>query len=770
MLATCVAALGTADAAYHPGTPELTCVADQVRITATGPRRVTFSPIANDFTNDGAAVFLDTVEALDVSRGTLTRDGDLLTYDAPEGFAGAFDLAYTAQSTTGATDDGTIAFIVEGTTTTPFCTGVPDPIDVDGSTTTLDYDVLANDTGSGPIEIMPGSLVQPPSGPTISIQDGKLRVTRNGAGTGTYIGSYRPRLVDGSAVGDATQVTIRVVAATVTAADFAVTVPTSAAQPFKINALARCSGTGPIELTPGGLTQPNGSTDSAAINGSGATGWIDYTRSTTPAGSYTMRYRVRLIANPGVEDTGTITINVTAAWWRKSPIPGGREMFSGPGYFDLSYPKWPEQIGAIGAITQQIMYRGTSDQSWEGIWGGTATQALNALTIQNNSQCDWGNTFGAAARSIPPDSAFLCGVCELFPDSWATATSATNRNERIYDEVASGRLDDGYLRFGARLYKAFRALGWTDTDWFILRPVHEMNQSNTCWVFKETRMRYRAMAERIFTKMREGFGARLRIVHSPARNARLNNKMTAEDYYDWVPQSASGGVDMLTVSFHPAGPVNTLANLDKFLRRWDNQSYGTIDDVLPSCAQLGLPYCNPEWSPRYEVKGSIQPCPIGDVVMQQMNKLLRAQAAQGNLVFETMFDQRQLIKTAYEGTDAAGKAAWSRMVDDIKALWKSQPKGAPPSLRITGSTSVTLSGDSLDFNAIGAMTGSEAVRIKRIVSTTGGIAASITGADAAAKVQIRRNGAAAGTKKVVAEMTLQSIPFLVDLEITVTVP
>ena len=75
-------------------------------------------------------------------------------------------------------------------------------------------------------------------------------------------------------------------AATVTAADFAITVATAAPQPFKIDALARCSGTGPIELTPGGLTQPNGNNDSAVITGTGPSGYIDYTRGTTPVGDY----------------------------------------------------------------------------------------------------------------------------------------------------------------------------------------------------------------------------------------------------------------------------------------------------------------------------------------------------------------------------------------------------------------------------------------------------------------------------------------------------
>lgn len=777
MLATCVAVLGSPDAPRFPGTPELTCVPEQVRITTDGPRRRTFSPLANDFTNDGSAIYLDTVQALDAGKGSLTRNADdTLTYEA-ESFAGTFDLAYTARSATGAVAEGTIAFIVEGITIPSECQGAPDTIILDPTATTVDFDVLANDTGSGSLEIMPGSLVQPPSGPTIAILNGKIRVTRNGAGTGDYLGSYRPRLVDGSAVGDATAITIRISSASVTAPDFTVTVPLGAAQPWKIDALARCSGTSAIELTPGGITQPNGNNDSAAITGSGATGYIDYTRGTTPVGEYTMRYRARLIANTGVEATGTITIQVRKAYWLR-PLAGGREWPAGPGYHDNNTSLWTGTVGARGAWTSQTM-SATSRSSWAKTWGGSDTENINNLTHLKDGQTDTSKAVWQVMKASAPGKEFITLVHEMIPDGYFQKADGSwdEKDVRLYDYIDSNTSTAraGYERYGNRIGLACYAMGIRDPDMIWCRPSHEMNQTNTLRVWASTRARYRYSMERAFKWMRTGFArvypnARLRFIHSPGRTSNLG------PFHDWIPQDSEGGVDALTVSFHPAQQVSSIATYDQFLDRWDNSSYGVLRDLEPACALLGLPIAEVEWSPRYEYRkdknGKVtkQPCTAADIVVQQYTKHLRKNYRDGILVYETPYDQKQFIKTAYEGPDAAGKAAWSRMVDDMTAIYMGSPKGTPPSLQVTGGTTVSLPGSTLDFDAIGACTGSQGVRLSRIVSAGGGLKASITGSGATAKVKIDRNTAGSGKKTVVAEVTLANINYLLDVEITVNIP
>ena len=82
---------------------------------------------------------------------------------------------------------------------------------------------------------------------------------------------------------------------------------------------------------------------------------------------------------------------------------------------------------------------------------------------------------------------------------------------------------------------------------------------------------------------------------------------------------------------------------------------------------------------------------------------------------------------------------------------------------------MALPGSSVTADPIARCSGSEAVRISRIVGAAGGLQASLTGEEADRRVLINCGTASAGARKVVVEMTLASIPFLADLEITVQV-
>jgi hypothetical protein len=762
MLTPAIAAIvGTAGAPAVRPTPSLVCVGNSVRMSATDLASISFNPVIDDVTNDGAEVELVGLDPLPSTQGTVGRVGNVVTYTRAPGYAGTFELAYHARSATGAEASGLISFVIDGVTTPGFVTGVADTLDLEVGSASRDFDVLANDSGSGPIEIAPGSLVQPAGGPTLAIVGGLLRVTRNSAALGSYTGgSYRPRLTDGSRLGDPVPVTIRVVSATVTAPNFTVVVPITAASPFVIDALARCSGSGPLELHPTGLTAPTGSADSAAISG----GKINYTRSTTPAGVYTMGYKARLVATPAVEATGTITIRVIDNWWHGRPRRGDRMWPTGYHEMGSSAATWVANNGNLDAYSGRIARPGTSDATWEGIWGGTDTEALSAVTVQANSQLDWSTgDFGAHARAMPVDGGFLLAECELFPASFQPA-SATD--VRIWDLIDGGTLDAGYQRMGARLRSNLAALGWWDLDLFVLVPFPGMNaQTGICRVYSGSRARFRASMERVYAKLREGFGSRLRIAHVVARKNRLGASIQ-----DWTPKNAAGGVDAVGLVFNPSALVTNEATFATYLDAWDAASYGMDGDAVPAAASLGVPLIVPKWGPLARVTAGENPCPAGDVVVQQFSKFLRARAKAKLLVCDCMSGADLLSTTAYAATDAAGIAAWSRMVADIRAIWKGAPLSPIPRLT-AGTTTLTMgsSATSVDANPLADATGSETLAIRRVVAVPTGMTASVVGSGTAARVRINKGTASSGLKQIVPELALGSIPFFADGDIQLTV-
>lgn len=760
MLVPAIAHLMAAAAPATRPPPEVTCNGDAIRFLEADSRTRSFDPTVNDVTSDGSGIAVQRMDAPPAAAGSLSRLDNACILVIREGYAGSFDLAYDVVSDTGAEGSGVVSVIVDGVPEQPVCNGAPDTIRITTAATTADFDVIANDETSGPAEIMPGSLVQPNGGPTIAIAGDLLRVTRNGAAAGDYTGgSYRPRLKDGSLTGVATALTIRVQAETVAAADFTVNVSIAAGQPYVIDALALCSGTSAVELSPAGLTQPTGASDTAAIQGSGPTGKIAYTRSTTPAGTYSMTYKVRLVSNPAIEAVGTITIKVVAKWWIRART-AQRDWPAGPGYVPVS--EWVSKIGRLDAMTQRS--KAPSRTDLDGVTGGPKTDSLTNPSLEGGSQMDRNNAFWKNVAAITPDSAFIVPVIEMVPEIYTTQAKAGG-SPAYWDRCIRGDYDADFARMGARYKKMMQVIfGWTDMDRLVLRPNHEMNQSNIYQVYPDTRMQYRAAMERMLEKMRDGAGWRIRVVHSPARNLRI-----AANYADWVPQSADGGVDCLTLSYHPGNQITNFATYDKFMDQWDNSSYGTTGDVIPACQALGLPYANPEWSPRYG-EGNLPPCDVADMVVQQFTKFMRQQYYDGNLVFETMFDhildRDKYILSPYGSPD--GQAAWRRMYDQIVQIYTSRTTVAPAYLRCTP-INVSGGGPTIDIDPIAASTGSDPIRINRIVADpAGATTAAITGSAAAARVRIARNGAGSGAVSFPVEMTLSTMPYLTDLKVTVT--
>jgi AcrR family transcriptional regulator len=275
------------------------------------------------------------------------------------------------------------------------------------------------------------------------------------------------------------------------------------------------------------------------------------------------------------------------------------------------------------------------------------------------------NAFKRLTAAGRHNTAWLFLVVSMIPATHATSDG----NAAVWHEIAHGRYDDEYEVMGHRLGRNLTGNGWSK-DWLILRPNHEMNQSNVYRVFPDTRALYRAAMERAFQKLREGYGQRLRIVHSPARVRVIG------PFDDWIPQSPLGGVDCLTVSLHPGAQVRPREDYLRFLDKFDEESYGTRRDCLAACRKLGLPYCNPEWSPNYGSAGNT-PCPIAEVVMEETWSFFKQQAEAQNLVGEAVFGEETLDPDAYRGSDEAGREAWRRAVDVYRARWRGAPVGPP---------------------------------------------------------------------------------------------
>jgi hypothetical protein len=135
-------------------------------------------------------------------------------------------------------------------------------------------------------------------------------------------------------------------------------------------------------------------------------------------------------------------------------------------------------------------------------------------------------------------------------------------------------------------------------------------------------------------------------------------------------------VDCLTLSLHPGSDVRSREDYLRFLDRFDEKSYGTRQDCLAACRNLGVPYCNPEWSPNHG-SPSNTPCPVADIVMEETWNFFRGQAEAQNLVGEAVFGEETLDPDAYNGSDEAGREAWRRAVDVYRTKWRGAPVGRP---------------------------------------------------------------------------------------------
>ena len=549
------------------------------------------------------------------------------------------------------------------------------------------------------------------------------------------------------------------------------------------------------------ITDPSDATD--ATGGTANFAAADLTqRITISTRTFTTgadRVITNTISNPSNGGTiGSPSATVTVAR-QSAGIHGARIWHTGPGYFQASYAQWPNACGAIAAFTEQAKRRGSADQSWALITGGVGTQAIENLSILNNSQPDVeGAAFGTQLNAAPRTGCYCCAVITVWPqvdpnvpivspygrsyDMEEGRTTTTNPpggkgNERIYDEVLAGTINsnqwrDTYIKFGMR-WRLVMANFNHDPEMLVLRANHECNDSNYYQVYPETAIRYKETMERIYAWMKIGYaqygvfigdaapGPNLLMCHPPGRE-----RLTGVSYQEWVPNNT----DFLAVSMHASQVETTQAKVDQFIMRRDSGSYGLVLDVEPAAAALNKRICIPEWAPRFELNRA---CPVSHLVMRQQNKHFRRLAKAGILAFETVFDQTILQPTAYRETDAAGIANWKTMVSELPTLWRGTPKGTPLFLDGDDYTEDLRTATSVDSDPIAHCTGTSAPRIKRLITlgaNTDGLKLTIVGTGAGQRVRIEKTTANNGTRLVIVEMMLSATDyFLFDINITVRV-
>jgi hypothetical protein len=397
------------------------------------------------------------------------------------------------------------------------------------------------------------------------------------------------------------------------------------------------------------------------------------------SGTETFTYWVAHASDETVKDQGTVSIEVRADepstyWWLRNDWINGRPWCSGPGYDGGNLANFESEVSYSAAITGQVGSHAGSAGTVDEMIGGPVSQGSgSSWSPMSGSQMSWTETFGDSLRYLSgkgrENTAYCYAVMSTCPDSHRT--DGSNRTG-WWDACVRGTYDTHFSVMGARIKKRMNQFGW-DEKYFIARFNHEMNQSNTYQVFSSTRSVYRAAMERISEKMREGFGSRMKICHSPGRNDNIGA------FDDWVPQSANGGVDVIGLSLHQVGgSAGSRADALRFLQWSDcgtrTDLYGTKQHVLPACRKLKVPYGNPEWAPSPDRN----PTPCADLAMEETWNMFNDIHKEGLMGPEALFRYRTELRdpNAYLGGDTAGKDAWKRALTVYKQRWRGQPVGS----------------------------------------------------------------------------------------------
>ncbi len=329
----------------------------------------------------------------------------------------------------------------------------------------------------------------------------------------------------------------------------------------------------------------------------------------------------------------TPTATPITKWWQKYNRSGRAWPGGGSYWSNDSYADYEKQVAYVDGCSG-------SSAGKMADWAAVSGQQMDWTRATNFQPC-WIHYKGI-------DKVMIVHVTVTIPDSEAVNT----RSGKVWQDIIDGKHDADYVKMGQRFAENFKAAG-ADLDRLVLRPNHEMNQSNTYQVWADTRMKYKAAMERTIDKIREGAKFHIKVFHAPAKTDRLS-----ADYGDWVPNN----VDGVSISFHPGATVKDRKTFDVLINGND-KNYGANEMVAYARAH-GLPIAFLEWSPRYDIPNNTT---IADQAMTWSHEYFAT--VKDILAMDLVFNHRTLMPTAYEGADQAGKDAWARSVTIFKTLW-----------------------------------------------------------------------------------------------------
>jgi hypothetical protein len=304
----------------------------------------------------------------------------------------------------------------------------------------------------------------------------------------------------------------------------------------------------------------------------------------------------------------------------------------------------------------------------ERITGGPYDKVNN--TIVPHSQLNWKNSnshwVSGWRNPLFPKGSLGGWVCNFISKDRATSTKANVEGDgSIWIEIKNGKWDVAFQSMGWRIWTnildpASNPVG-RKLDEMVIRAHHEDNQSNYYQVFQNTIGNRKAAMERIIKMVRKGIddhggkGTDLKFFHAPANGT--NSPGGLGPYLSYCADNMDG----LSVSWHPNKTQDTRQKMLDYCYDTAGKNY-SLEMMRLASVETGLPMALFEWSPSYH-----NACPIADVAMEVMDKWQRDNS--GMFFASFVYNVRTLQEGAYEGNDAAGKAAWARSCQVYRDRW-----------------------------------------------------------------------------------------------------
>jgi hypothetical protein len=420
-----------------------------------------------------------------------------------------------------------------------------------------------------------------------------------------------------------------------------------------------------------------------------------------PAGQLTVRVSVVTAARSGLQGARAVTCRLVGSdvalidparpsdysmlndyiatpggWHKALNYRSGRPFAAGPSYFNRRGKDWSfyeDQVSYIDGFGGPNFGGNGSDKGRI----STVVRAFggprgNPDSIITDGQLYWNTNsdFCKPFREVPVNKTWNCYVCDFTPTINSTDVGNGNPTSGPAHEVWQKFIDGGWDQelkdFGGRLKRNYAARG-TSLQWLLMRPFHEMQQTNHYRIYPNTKLLFKNAMERIIDKVREGADYHIRFMHCPSKD-RIYNGNDFGSLESWCPSN----IDAISISFHPAADANTRSGYLNYING-SGRLYGLENDVAELCARKGYKIAFGEWSPRFSSNQIADQCHewfYDEFLIPNRN----------DIVCDFVYHANTLLKDGADSEPdqtAAGKAAWSRSVDVFKGRWKGKGPNWP---------------------------------------------------------------------------------------------